>query len=113
VRNGIGCTQQSSTHRQTLPATRAHPREDTPGVSSEGSRPSNQDTRSVSGGENLQGSGKNERIEGIWRKVLSRQERPYMRKYNFRKVLVMRCRELVRIRKQSCNCKQKCTERAT
>jgi hypothetical protein len=32
VRNGIGCTQQSSTHRQALTATRAHSREDTPGV---------------------------------------------------------------------------------
>jgi hypothetical protein len=28
--NGIGGTQQSSTHMQTLPGTKAHPREDTP-----------------------------------------------------------------------------------
>jgi hypothetical protein len=35
VSNGIGCTQQSSSHRQALTATRAHPRKDTPGVSSE------------------------------------------------------------------------------
>jgi hypothetical protein len=40
VRNGIGCTQQSSTHRQALTATMAHPRKDTSGALSEGSRPS-------------------------------------------------------------------------
>jgi hypothetical protein len=36
----VRCTQYSSTNRQALTASRAHPREDTPGTSSEGSRPS-------------------------------------------------------------------------
>jgi hypothetical protein len=32
VRNAVGYTQQSSTNRQALTATRAHPREDTLGI---------------------------------------------------------------------------------
>jgi hypothetical protein len=39
-KNLVRCTKQSSINRQALTVTRAHPRENTPGISSEGSHPS-------------------------------------------------------------------------